>query len=602
MKTQKVTSKIQYFFSRAICITGKIPKLYLSIATILVVILTTTLSSHSQELPQIQCPENISRGSTITCSIPPQSIVATSKTLLLLDGQDIESFNVSLDKNQKFLNTVEFNVPESLNLGKISAKLKVKQADSKVKIISLPKSLNVVGSSGLLSPEIKSISRSINFPDEKNNTYSFSVIGKGFSIDSSISDNKLVLTTIKDENGELTTGELVEVCWKPEDKGCSNKIQGEVKSSRELKFSQVPEKYIGKVGVQVGVGENFSNIYSTFLSPVLKETPKDWSLYITIGLIVLVLAIQATGILRNKDGKGKNNSFLKGFFVEPETNTFSLSRFQFYVWTLTAILGYLYLFLSQNLIQSKIQFIDIPSGLPAIVGISATTTFLSQGISSTKGTKGAGEIDPKWSDLITTGGIVAPERLQFLIWTVLGAFAFLFITFFQNSEQIQDLPQVPQGFLQLMGVSSFGYVGGKLARKAGPVLTEVIASNDGNTLTLDVRGARLSEDAICKVENNSMLSSMIRDGKPKIVTSDDSNEVSLAKHLQLGVVSPIPDWVQDICGKNFQIVNPDGQYAEHKIQCFQGVGQAPAQGVGQAPGQSVILEGRTKPDIPSLEN
>jgi hypothetical protein len=105
--------------------------------------------------------------------------------------------------------------------------------------------------------------------------------------------------------------------------------------------------------------------------------------------------------------------------------------------------------------------------------------------------KGAGEVGPNFSDFITTGGVVAPERFQFLVWTLIGIGSFMMIVFLSPPISIQDLPPVPDGFLQLMGISAAGYVGGKLVRKAGPKIDSVDARIDpaANTLVLSIVGA-----------------------------------------------------------------------------------------------------------------
>ena len=96
---------------------------------------------------------------------------------------------------------------------------------------------------------------------------------------------------------------------------------------------------------------------------------------------------------------------------------------------------------------------DVPENLPGIIFISASTSFLAQGITNMKGPKGAGDARPSLGDLITSGGIVAPERFKFLVWTVLGGLAFVDLVFLEAPDVIQTLLKVPGGFLQLMGAS-----------------------------------------------------------------------------------------------------------------------------------------------------
>ena len=119
------------------------------------------------------------------------------------------------------------------------------------------------------------------------------------------------------------------------------------------------------------------------------------------------------------------------------------------------------------------------------------------------GGPGAGEIQPSLSDLITVGGVVSPERFQFLVWTILGIVSFIFLIVAQSPAQFQEIPRIPDGFLQLMGVSSAGYLGGKLVRKPGPVIDTILAQAQpqGQSLTLEVIGRCLSRNASFQIDD-----------------------------------------------------------------------------------------------------
>jgi len=89
----------------------------------------------------------------------------------------------------------------------------------------------------------------------------------------------------------------------------------------------------------------------------------------------------------------------------------SLSKFQFYAWTAAGVFGYILLTLAQSLVQGRFVFADIPKNLPGIILISAATTATSQGITSVKGAKGAGDIYPSVADFVTTGGLVVARAV-----------------------------------------------------------------------------------------------------------------------------------------------------------------------------------------------
>jgi hypothetical protein len=138
----------------------------------------------------------------------------------------------------------------------------------------------------------------------------------------------------------------------------------------------------------------------------------------------------------------------------------------------------------------------IPAGLPGILLASAATGVISAGISSAKGDKGAGLPEPNLSDFISRGGVVAADRLQFVIWTIVGIGTFLSIVISSDLRSISDLPRIPPGFLQLMGISSAGYLAGRLTRKAGPTMDNICLAGTPALMTFQLSGSGLSRSAL----------------------------------------------------------------------------------------------------------
>ena len=52
-------------------------------------------------------------------------------------------------------------------------------------------------------------------------------------------------------------------------------------------------------------------------------------------------------------------------FLDQETDTYSLAKFQFLLWTLVTLFGYAFLTLAKSLAQGMVIFPDIPANLPA---------------------------------------------------------------------------------------------------------------------------------------------------------------------------------------------------------------------------------------------
>src|SRR5207253_9840446 len=57
-------------------------------------------------------------------------------------------------------------------------------------------------------------------------------------------------------------------------------------------------------------------------------------------------------------------------FLDGETETYSLSKLQFYLWTIAALFGYTYLVIGKMLVQGE-AWPELPGNLPAIVGLGS---------------------------------------------------------------------------------------------------------------------------------------------------------------------------------------------------------------------------------------
>lgn len=281
-------------------------------------------------------------------------------------------------------------------------------------------------------------------------------------------------------------------------------------------------EFEGKQSVSLVLNGAESAAQQLFVVNADRTTPRNYAIGITAGLALLIYLLLWTGGKTMQTKSDRRSYLLSAFFIDEATQTYSLSKCQFYAWTVAAILGYIFFAVARSVIQGSAAFPDVPGGLPAILLYSAGTSVVATGITTTKGSKGAGEVHPTWADFITTGGVVAPERLQFVVWTVAGIFTFLTIVFKSDPLTLSDLPTIPDGFMQLMGISSAGYLAGKLARKQGPVISvlgvaEVSPATSltdnkppdnsaakgkeaGMVLTLALQGDGLSPNASIKVD------------------------------------------------------------------------------------------------------
>lgn len=454
------------------------------------------------------------------------------------------------------------------------------------------------------TPEITAIYPTTSYPDpdseETSPKYSLTVHGKGFS--SHGCDNELHLGGSKVGN----------VCWDG-DTACrdnSDFIQARAISSRELEFKNLKRDPEVPPQLAIGVLGEGSKAHPVALAQVSRDYPLRAAGGVLAGLAVLTFLVGARlRQSRTNEIAGQRYGLFTALLLDKETDTYSLSRFQFYIWTAIAIFGYVYLATSKSMIQGKLDFIDVPEGLPGIVFISAATNLIAQWTQSTRGPKGAGDVQPSWSDFISTGGVVAPERFQFFVWTVLGAVAFVTLVLLREPGIIQDLPRVPEGFLALMGISSAGYLGGKMVRRPGPVIDEIRARL--GSLQFTIRGRNLHRDATFRIGDITLPMSV----KPDPKTADDlSNEPGMFKELELRItdenlVSAVRNATEKL---QLTVINPDAQKAvwpftleialeKDQAVSVQAGAKAPAtiSGTGFSQGAKARLEIEGLGDIPS---
>jgi len=319
--------------------------------------------------------------------------------------------------------------------------------------------------------------------------------------------------------------------------------------------------YHGIVAIKIGISGNTSDPYRLVISTV---RGRWWPVLIAALATLALMAIPILLINTKSLGyevAGKKFGKIEALFIEKETDSYSISRFQFYLWSAAAIFGYIVLTVARTLIQGSFEFADIPQGLPGIIFISAATAATAQGITSSKGAKGAGPIYPSLSDFVTTGGEVVPERFQFFVWTILGVVVFLFLVVFQDPQTLMDLPKVPDGFLAIMGISSFGYLGGRLARKPGPIVDTITAVR--TSLRLTFSGRKLSSDCSLKVD-----STLVDQGMVKTLAQDPDDQGQPPEFYKtiIAKIDPGDDPVATKWTKGGRhsstIINADGQQAQ----------------------------------------
>ena len=357
--------------------------------------------------------------------------------------------------------------------------------------------------------KIDSISPLTAYPTNSNNTYNFEISGENLAVDPNYNIVEDVDRGLQDSG----TAEECKAYASDQDykKMCLSYDNG--MEGRKLKVTGFHAgDHEGSVGIRVvRVGDNDASEPKTIkLSTRPQGEVRALAIVASAICGLIVLAMVWKGIRLSQ--ASATGGVLDWFFLDKQTNSYSLSKFQLVAWTAVAVFGYVYVLFSRTLIQNDFTFPDVPSGWPTLPGLSAATTVAAVGLTSTRGSKGAGPDKPSLADFISAAGMVTGDRFQFFVWTLVGFLGFLMLLLLADPSSLKTLPEIPQGFLYLTGISAAGYLGGKAVRPPGPVIHQLLASaqetkglvGDETVLTILVRGENLSSDAAVKIDGAAL--------------------------------------------------------------------------------------------------
>lgn len=290
------------------------------------------------------------------------------------------------------------------------------------------------------------------------------------------------LTDLPSDNHVLIDGKEIAVAWSssaainqgtcPPIGTAVDRTLGRVISEHQIQLCHVP---FNSESAQVSVMQHGVAVTTPAMFRLYRLQTTDAALMAAALTVVLAICIVALAYSYRRAQAPEHRSeynVLKSLLLDMETETYSLSKFQFYVWTAAAIFGYIYLVISRMFVQG-LSWPEMPGNVPAIIGIGAGTFVASQVVTNVRGPKGSGTQRPNLGDLIMSGGVAAVDRVQMLLWTVVGAAIFCRAVLRYAPGEIVTLDAVPESLMYLMGLSSAGYLGGKFARKPGPVLNEI---------------------------------------------------------------------------------------------------------------------------------
>jgi len=340
---------------------------------------------------------------------------------------------------------------------------------------------------------------------------------------------------------------------------------------------------------------------------------------LTLLLILLVLAIARQIMVREKSARrGSHPAFIRPIvglkslvvwlwqspralpqlLTEADTNSYSLSRLQFMLWTAVSIYAYTYLWVAHIFVQGCPGLPDYSQHFPWEVLLSAGTTVASQASKGIVGTKGGGPIKPQLSDLISAGGSVAPGRVQFFSWTLVSITAYLSSVLTTDPRAVHLLPDVPTGLLSISGISAGAYLSAravsspgptlslaKFADKADPAALAIIAKAPDRSLYQDQQGVMVVVGSYLSPSAKFMLYAVTG------ATADDDASTGRQTVAGFNYVTKVitdPSDVQPNSGTLYQrmviavlnygtpltdqehyelrLQNPDGKYAEVEVE------------------------------------
>ena len=270
---------------------------------------------------------------------------------------------------------------------------------------------------------------------------------------------------------------------------------------------------------------------------------------------------------------GVRYSPLHAFFLDGQTQTYSLSKFQLFAFSSAFVFGYLYVLLCRWLVQWQFVLPDVPLNLAAMLAISGGTTLIAAGATQTRGSKGSGEQYPSVADFVSVGGQVVPERFQYFVWTLIACFGFLALLLSKDPAAVDGFPTFPDGLLYVMGVSAATYVGGKVTRSPGPVIKNIAVTRDRNPIVI-VQGENLSKDADFFLDDKKLPivtpdqlkeSGIDKTKQPSLVigtTQAGASDRTFCSELQITVIEEEAGVTIGPGDHRFRVVNRDAQFAE----------------------------------------
>jgi|JI10StandDraft_1071094.scaffolds.fasta_scaffold01065_25 hypothetical protein len=183
--------------------------------------------------------------------------------------------------------------------------------------------------------------------------------------------------------------------------------------------------------------------------------PENWN--IKIILFTLLMTICTIGTVAWILGKW---NILPNILLDVETNTYSLSRFQAFAWTVVLLGSYFYIAICTGLVLRDGVIPDFNPSLIGLMSISYTGLISSHFLGKKNPKNEIKGQPPELSNLFATNGNIDISRLQLLCFTIVAIAVYLYNLIISNT--LNGLPDIPPTLHGLLLTSQGSYIGSKV--------------------------------------------------------------------------------------------------------------------------------------------
>jgi hypothetical protein len=183
--------------------------------------------------------------------------------------------------------------------------------------------------------------------------------------------------------------------------------------------------------------------------------PANWN--IKIILFTLFMTMCTIGTVAWILGKW---NILPNILLDVETNTYSLSRFQAFAWTVVLLGSYFYIAICTGLVLRDGVIPDFNPSLIGLMSISYTGLISSHFLGKKNPKNEIKGQPPELSNLFATNGNIDISRLQLLCFTIVAIAVYLYNLIISNT--LNGLPDIPPTLHGLLLTSQGSYIGSKV--------------------------------------------------------------------------------------------------------------------------------------------